>query len=145
VTAADLLAGQGVVLLSVHGPQLVAAVDLLGGEALSPPLRSFFQDEQEPLLSNFAVLGRPRARADLDADRAVDADLKEQHNAVDLMEKGELKTGYVVADPAKLTVGTVSIWENEDKFNAVANTDPYKALIGRLKYSTRNVYLLNLQ
>jgi heme-degrading monooxygenase HmoA len=62
-----------------------------------------------------------------------------------MMKEGELKTGYVVADPAKLTVGTVSIWENEDKFNAVANTDPYKALIGRLKYSTRNVYLLNLQ
>jgi hypothetical protein len=80
------------------------------------------------------------------ADQAdYDADLKEQHNAIDLMKKGDLKTGYVVADPAKLTVGTVSIWESEDKFDAVADTDPCKALIGWLKYSTRNVYRLNLQ
>ncbi len=74
-----------------------------------------------------------------------EADLKEQHNAIDLMKKGELETGYVVADPAKLTVGTVTVWESEDKFNAVAATPEYKALLDRLKYATRSVSLLTVQ
>jgi hypothetical protein len=55
------------------------------------------------------------------------------------------KTGYVLTDSAKLTVDSVSMWENPDKFESVADAPDYQAVLGRSKYTRRNVYVLIIQ
>jgi hypothetical protein len=37
------------------------------------------------------------------------------------------------------------MWENPDKFESVADAPDYQAVLGRSKYTRRNVYVLIIQ
>jgi hypothetical protein len=103
----------------------------------------------------FAVAGPGAAKADVlriaiaTADNQADYD----HNAATvatakaLLLKGTgVKAVYVLQDPAKMTVASVSVWPSEADIHSVTDSADWKSMVaGKLKYKTYTVEVFEVQ
>jgi hypothetical protein len=66
--------------------------------------------------------------------------------AQELLKKGKgVKTIYMINDPAKLTRGSVSVWDNEADATTATSTAEWKALMGKMKSKSYTIEILEIK
>jgi uncharacterized lipoprotein NlpE involved in copper resistance len=100
------------------------------------------------------IAGLTAAKADVVRIAIVTADNQadfDKNNAMSetakalLMKGNGVKAVYILADPAKLTVASVSVWPSEADVHSVTDTANWKSFAGTLKSKTYTVEVFELK